>query len=130
MKNFILTITLTLYIVSMIGCDTKKSVEGSYIVLKENKPFKSHSKYVIATLGKKNISFNPGASGTYEVSNNKVIVQGKISHVFTIKGDDLVSDNWYLKKSTEKEIKLLQKQAKKEEKKNKPIIGDEKAIGY
>ncbi len=128
MKFFIL-ITLAIYIITMNGCDTK-TVEGSYIVLKEDKPFKLDSKYVIATFGKKNISFNSGASGTYEVTNNKVIVQGQVSQVFTIKGEDLVNDKWYLKKSTDKEINLLQKRAKEEQKANKPIIGDETPIGY
>jgi len=129
MKNIILTITLSLFILAINGCDNR-TVEGSYIVLKKNKPFKLDSKYVIATLGKKNFSFNSGASGIYEISDNKVIVQGMFSHVFKIKGDDLISDRWYLKKSSNKEINALQKKAKEEKINNKPIIGDEIPIGY
>jgi hypothetical protein len=129
MKNIILTITLSIFIITINGCDNR-TVEGSYIVLKENKPFKLGSKYMIATLGKKNFSFNSGASGTYEISDNKVIVQGVFSHVFNIQENDLVSDRWYLKKSSDEEINKLQKRADKEKKNNKPIIGDETPIGY
>ena len=129
MKNIILTITLPLFILAINGCDNR-TVEGSYIVLKKNKPFKLDSKYVIATLRKKHFSFNSGASGTYEISDNKVIVQGMFSHVFTIKGDNLISDRWYLKKSSEEEINRLQKKAKEEKRANKPIIGNETPIGY
>jgi hypothetical protein len=129
MKNIILTITLSLFILAINGCNNR-TVEGSYIVLKKNKPFKLNSKYVIATLGKKNFSFNSGASGTYEISDNKVILQGMFSHVFKIRGDDLVSDRWYLKKSTDEEINRLQKKAKEEKRANKPIIGNETPIGY
>ena len=129
MKNIILTITLSLFILAINGCNNR-TVEGSYIVLKKNKPFKLNSKYVIATLGKKNFSFNSGASGTYEISDNKVILQGMFSHVFKIRGDDLVSDRWYLKKSTDEKINRLQKKAKEEKRANKPIIGNETPIGY
>jgi hypothetical protein len=89
-----------------------------------------NSKYLIATLGKKNFSFNTGASGTYEISRNKVIVEGVFSDVFKIEGDDLVNDRWYLKRSTDKEISKLEKKAQEEKKNNRPIIGDETPIGY
>jgi len=129
MNKIILTITLSIFIISINACGNR-TVEGSYIVLQKNEPFKLDSKYVIATLGKKNFSFNSGASGTYEISDNKVIVQGMFSHVFKIKGNDLVSDRWYLKKSTDKEINKLQKRAEEEKVNNKPIIGNETPIGY
>lgn len=111
----------------LMGCN-EKNLEGSYIVLKENKPIKSNSQYVIATLGEKNFSFNSGVGGTYEISNNKVIVQGHFSHVFEIKENDLVSDKWYLKKSTEKEIEVLQTRAKEEKVNNAPVIGNEQRV--
>jgi len=130
MKKITSTLLLTIAILTMQGCEERRSVEGSYIILKDKKPYKQGSKYLVATLGKKNFSINAGGSGTYEVSENKVIIQGQISQVFTIQGDDLVNDTWYLKKSSDSEIRALEIKAKEEDTDNGPIIGNEKDIGY
>jgi len=114
-------------ILFLIGCNDE-NLEGNYVVYKKGKPFKLNSQYLIATLGKKNFSLNSGKGGTYEVSHNKVIVQGTFSHLFEIKENDLVSDKWTLKRSTQQEIELLQAKAKKEKLNNAPVIGDEQQV--
>ncbi|CAA6824456.1 MAG: Unknown protein [uncultured Sulfurovum sp.] len=110
-----------------LGCN-EKNIEGSYIVLKDNKPFKSKGFYTTATFGKKNFSFSTGVGGTYEVNDKQVIMQGSFSNTLTIQEDNLLSDEWLLKKSTQEEIAILEAKAKKELVKNKPIIGDEKRV--
>ena len=114
-------------LIILVGCN-EKNIEGSYIILKNNKPFKSKGHYVIATFGKKNFSFNTGVGGTYEISNNQVIMQGSFSKTLTIKKDNLLNDEWLLQKSTKEEIEILQAKAKKELEKNTPIIGNEKRV--
>lgn len=127
-KRTIQTIFMGLMVILFLtGCN-EKNLEGSYIVLKKGKPFKSNSQYLIATLGKKNFSLNSGRGGTYEVSHNTVIVQGTFSHVFEIKEHNLVSDTWTLKRSSKKEIELLQAKAKEEKVNNAPVIGDEQQV--
>jgi len=110
-----------------LGCN-EKNIEGSYIVLKDNKPFKSKRFYTTVTFGKKSFSFSTGVGGTYEVNDKQVIMQGSFSKTLTIQEDNLLSDEWLLKKSTQEEIAILEAKAKKELVKNKPIIGDEKRV--
>lgn len=127
-RRTIQTIFMGLIITLFLTACNDKNLEGSYVVLKKGKPFKVNSQYLIATLGKKNFSLSSGKGGTYEISHNKVIVQGTFSHLFEIKENDLVSDKWFLKRSTQQEIELLQAKAKKEKLNNAPVIGDEQQV--
>ena len=122
-KIFIGFVLLILF----VGCN-EKNIEGNYIILKENKPFKAKGHYVTATFGKKNFSFSTGVGGTYEVNDNEVIMQGSFSKTLSIQEDNLLNDEWLLKKSTQEEIAILEARAKKELAKNKPIIGNEKRV--
>jgi len=123
-KNIFILLILSSF---FLGCN-EKNIEGSYIVLKDNKPFKSKGYYTTATFGKKNFSFSTGLGGTYEVNDKQVIMQGSFSKVLIIQEDNLLSDEWLLKKSNKEEIAILQAKAKKELERNKPIIGDEKRV--
>ena len=114
-------------LILIVGCN-EKNIEGSYIILKDNKPYKSKGLYATATFGKKNFSFSTGVGGTYEIDDNHVIMQGSFSKILSIQENDLLSDEWLLKKSTQEEISTLQAKAKKELEKNKPIIGNEKRV--
>jgi len=134
MKKIISTLLLTIAILTMQGCEEKKEIdrsyiEGSYIVIENDKPYKQGSRYLTATLGKKIFASNFGG-GTYEIVNNKVIVQGELSHVFLIQGDDLISDTLHLRKSTDSEIRALQIKAKKEVESNAPNFNNDRHIGY
>jgi len=123
-KNIFILLILSSF---FLGCN-EKNIEGSYIVFKDNKPFKSKGYYTTATFGKKNFSFSTGIGGTYEVNGKQVILQGSFSKVLTIQEDNLLSDEWLLKKYDKEEITILQAKAKKELENNKPIIGDEKRV--
>lgn len=128
-KNLYIKKVLILFILSIffIACN-EKNIEGSYIIFKDNKPYKTRGHYVTATFGKENFSFSTGVGGTYEVNDKQVIMQGSFSKTLTIQEDNLLSDEWLLKKSSQEEINLLKAKEKKELAKNRPIIGDEKRV--
>ncbi|CAA6801699.1 MAG: Unknown protein [uncultured Sulfurovum sp.] len=123
-KNVLIIFILSSF---FLGCN-ERNIEGNYIVLKDDKPFKSKGYYTTATFGKKNFSFSTGVGGTYEVNDKQVIMQGSFSKILTIQEDNLLNDEWLLRKSDKEEITRLQAKAKKELAKNKPIIGDEKRV--
>jgi len=117
-KNIFILLILSSF---FLGCN-EKNIEGSYIVLKDNKPFKSKGYYTTATFGKKNFSFSTGLGGTYEVNDKQVIMQGSFSKVLIIQEDNLLSDEWLLKKSNKEEIAILQAKAKKELERNQLLV--------
>ena len=109
-----------IFVLIFNGCG-ESSIEGNYIVMKDNKPYKTFGEYIVVTFGKKTFSLSTGAGGNYEITKDKVILTGGFSNTFTIKDDNLVNQKWFLKKSSNKEAKaLLEKQkAEKEAKKKK-----------
>lgn len=72
---------------ALVGCG--KSVKGTYNL--ENGPVSG----VVATFGDKTFSLSSGASGTYEVSGDTVILSGMtLSGAYKIEGGKLVGDRF------------------------------------
>ncbi len=77
------TIILFAGVLALAGC-SKKSVEGTYNV--ENGPIKG----VVATFGPTSYVLSSGATGTYEQSENQIILTGRgVSGAYTFDGDTL-----------------------------------------
>ena len=70
------------------------SVEGTYKITD------GAVKDIVVTLGDKTFSFSSGASGTYEVSDDKVIFSGMtFSGTMRIENGDLVNEKWRFSKT-------------------------------
>lgn len=73
---------------ALAGC-SKKSIEGTYNM--ENGPIQG----VVATFGPTTFTLSSGASGTYEVSGDQVILSGpSLSGSFKVEGDALVGPSY------------------------------------
>lgn len=74
----------------LAGCGkSAASVEGTYNMV--NGPVPG----VVATFGKESFSLSTGASGSYEVSEGKVILSGMtLSGAYRIEGNKLVGDRF------------------------------------
>ncbi|WP_330924889.1 hypothetical protein [Candidatus Sororendozoicomonas aggregata] len=93
-KNKALKIsTISLISAFLVACGS--SVEGEYSIT--DGPVKG----VTVVLGDEKFAFSSGATGTYEVTDNKVIFSGMtFSGVMQIEGSDLVNDKWHFSKDT------------------------------
>lgn len=68
-----------------------KSVEGTYKV----SAVSGSAPNATVTLGKNSFAFSEGASGTYEVSGDRVVFSGlTFSGVMKIEGDQLINEKW------------------------------------
>ena len=86
--RFATAMLMSIAAVSLASCGSK-SVEGTYNVT--NAPVQG----VVATFGKNSFSFSSGASGSYEISGDKVILSGmSVTGTYKIEGDKLVGDQF------------------------------------
>jgi len=82
------------------------SVEGTYLLIKDNNQAKKiMGKYIVFTFGKSSYSLSSGPHGTYEVSNNQVILNGGFSNVFDITNSGLKNHRWTLLSISKEESK-------------------------
>lgn len=82
------------------------SVEGTYLLVKDNNQAKKiMGKYIVFTFGKSSYSLSSGPHGTYEISNNQVILNGGFSNVFDITNSGLKNHRWTLVSISKEESK-------------------------
>lgn len=92
MFNYRVKKLVTLLFISVLsGCGN--SVEGTYTIT--DGPVKG----AVVTLGEDSFSFSSGASGTYEVSGEKVIFSGlTFSGTMRLENGDLINEKWHFSK--------------------------------
>jgi hypothetical protein len=88
---------------ALAGC-SKKSVEGTYNM--ENGPVRG----VVATFGPSTFTLSSGASGTYEMSGDQVILSGpSIAGPYKVEGDALVGPTYrFVKRSPDDKSPIYQ----------------------